>query len=188
MSKCPTHFDVDLFEPHHVSSPSHASLPLLLLKPLSHTTHFIFSKSLSINQLNSEAMTDYRDQQTLQHMKAVAPPKGPSGATHVTALLTLLPLGGTLLCLSGGTLACTLVGFALLTPLFILFSPILVPAGITIGLAVTGFLVSGVLGLASLSALAWIVSYFRRRSGTGRMVMEPLDRARQRVTTPVAGI
>ncbi|KAJ4782547.1 Oleosin [Rhynchospora pubera] len=124
-------------------------------------------------------MADFRDQQALQHMKAVAPPKGPSRASHVTALVTLLPLGGTLLGFSGVTLACTTVGLAVLTPLFILFSPIIVPAVLTVGLAVTGFLVSGALGLAALSAFSWIFSYFRgRRSGPG-LAMEPLERARR---------
>lgn len=132
-------------------------------------------------------MTDLKDHQTLQHMKAVAPPKGPSRASHVTALVTLVPLGGTLLGFSGVTLACTAVSLAVVTPLFILFSPILVPAALTVGLAVTGFLVAGALGLAALSAFAWIYSYFRgRRSGPG-LVMEPLEQARKQARYRVGG-
>jgi Oleosin len=124
-------------------------------------------------------MTDFRDHQTLQHMKAVAPPKGPSRASHVTALVTLLPLGGTLLGFSGATLACTCVGLAIVTPLFILFSPILVPAALTVGLVVTGFLVAGVMGLAALSAFLWIFSYFRGRRSRPLLAREPLERARK---------
>ncbi|KAH7658856.1 Oleosin protein [Dioscorea alata] len=95
-------------------------------------------------------------------MKGILPDKGQGpSASKVLAVATLLPVGGTLLGLSGVTLAGTVLGLAVATPLFLLFSPVLVPAAITIGLAVLGFLTSGAFGLTALSALSWILNYLR---------------------------
>nr|QUV72341.1 oleosin [Anacardium occidentale] len=82
--------------------------------------------------------------------------------TQVLALVTLLPVGGTLLLLSGLTLAGTLIGLAITTPLFVIFSPVLVPAALVIGLAITGFLTSGAFGISALSALSWMANALRR--------------------------
>ncbi|GAA0184886.1 hypothetical protein LIER_32174 [Lithospermum erythrorhizon] len=97
--------------------------------------------------------------------------KSPSG-TQILAVVTLFPLGGALMCLAGLILAGTLIGLAVSTPLFILFSPILVPAVLTIGLAVTGFLTSGAFGITALSSLSWIINYMRGGKGQhiGQMV------------------
>ncbi|XP_072960888.1 oleosin H2-like [Typha angustifolia] len=121
--------------------------------------------------------------QPLQHMegvKGMLQQKGPRAST-VAALAALVPLAGVLLTLSGVTLAGTVVGLAVATPLFILFSPVLVPAAFVVGLAVTGFLASGAFGLTALSALSWIVNYFRGRKGAAGMVMEPVDYAKRRL-------
>ncbi|XP_002273158.4 oleosin H2 [Vitis vinifera] len=87
--------------------------------------------------------------------------KGPS-ASKILAVIALLPLGGTLLLLSGLTFVGSMVGLAVATPLFLLFSPVLVPAAIGIGLAVTGFLSSGALGVTALSSLSWFLNYLRQ--------------------------
>ncbi|KAL3526085.1 hypothetical protein ACH5RR_014457 [Cinchona calisaya] len=89
--------------------------------------------------------------------------KGPS-ATQVLAVVTLLPVGGTLLFLAGLTLAGTLIGLALTTPLFVICSPVLVPAAVLFGLAVTGFLSSGAFGLTGLSSLSWVLNFFRQKA------------------------
>lgn len=96
-------------------------------------------------------------------VKSLLPKNSPS-TSQVLAVVTLLPVGGTLLFLAGITLVGTLIGLAVATPLFIIFSPVLVPAALTIGLAVTGFLGSGAFGLTGLSSLSWVLSYFRQAS------------------------
>ncbi|KAL5713069.1 Oleosin 18.2 kDa-like [Ranunculus cassubicifolius] len=97
-------------------------------------------------------------------IKSMLPERGPS-ASQVVAVITLFPLGGLLLTLAGLTLAGTVIGLAVTTPIFILFSPVLVPAALTIGLAVTGFLTSGAFGLTGMSSLAWILNYLRQVTG-----------------------
>lgn len=86
--------------------------------------------------------------------------RGPT-TSQVLAVLAGLPVGGILLLLAGLTLAGTLTGLAVATPLFVLFSPVLVPATVAIGLAVAGFLTSGVFGLTALSSFSWILNYIR---------------------------
>ena len=66
-------------------------------------------------------------------------------------------MGGFLLLLAG-----TLLGLAVTTPLFVVFSPVLVPAWLTMALAVAGFLTSGAFGNTALSSLSWIINYVRR--------------------------
>lgn len=109
-------------------------------------------------------------------VKSLLPQNGPS-ASQVLAVIMLLPVGGTLLCLAGITLALSLIGLAVTTPLFIIFSPVLVPAFITISLAVTGFLSSGALGLSGLSSLSWVLNYFRKAADT---MPEQLEHAKQK--------
>ncbi|KAK2988750.1 hypothetical protein RJ640_027989 [Escallonia rubra] len=110
-------------------------------------------------------------------VKSLLPQKGPS-AGKVIAVMTLLPVGGSLLGLAGITLVGTLIGLAVATPVFILFSPVLVPAALTIGLALAGFLTSGALGTTALASLSWLVNYLRQATGT---VPEQLDQAKRRM-------
>ncbi|MBA0683427.1 hypothetical protein Goari_025087, partial [Gossypium aridum] len=77
---------------------------------------------------------------------------GPS-TTQVLTVLTLLPIGGTLLALAGLTLTGTVIGLCVATPLFVIFSPVLLPAAIAVFMAVAGFLSSGAFGLTGLSSL-----------------------------------
>ncbi|PPS20119.1 hypothetical protein GOBAR_AA00499 [Gossypium barbadense] len=102
---------------------------------------------------------------------------GPS-TSQVLAVLTLLPIGGTLLALAGLTLAGTVIGLMLATPLFIIFSPVLVPAAIAIAMAVTGFLSSGAFGLTGLSSLSYVLNRLRYATGTEQL---DLDHAKRRV-------
>ncbi|XP_075499659.1 oleosin H1-like [Primulina tabacum] len=101
--------------------------------------------------------------------------KGPT-TSQIIAVVTLLPVTGTLLCLAGITLVGTLIGLAVATPLLVIFSPILVPAVILIGGATTAFLTSGAFGLTGLSSLSWVLSSFRQSTGK-----EPLEYAKQRM-------
>ncbi|XP_038903557.1 oleosin 18.2 kDa-like [Benincasa hispida] len=102
---------------------------------------------------------------------------GPSAST-ILAVVTLVPLGGSLLGLAGLTLAATLFGLAVSTPVFIIFSPILVPAILTIGLAVLAFLTSGAFGLTALSSLTWAFNYLRRATG---FMPDQIDQAKRRM-------
>ncbi|KAJ7974615.1 Oleosin family protein [Quillaja saponaria] len=102
--------------------------------------------------------------------------RGPT-TSQVMAVITGLPVGGTLLGLAGLTFVGTLIGLAVVTPLFILFSPVLVPAALALGLAVTGFLTSGAFGLTALASLSWVMNYIRMTQGT---VPEQLDHAKRR--------
>ncbi|KAI7741133.1 hypothetical protein M8C21_021148 [Ambrosia artemisiifolia] len=88
------------------------------------------------------------------------------------AIIALLPVGGVLLGLASITFIGTLIGLALATPLFIIFSPVIVPAILTIGLAVTGFLASGTFGLTGLSSLSYLLNMVRQAAGS---VPEQMD-------------
>ncbi|KAK9742372.1 hypothetical protein RND81_03G167800 [Saponaria officinalis] len=109
-------------------------------------------------------------------------PNGPS-ASQLIALVTLVPVSGTLLLLAGLTLVGSVIGLAIATPVFILFSPVIVPAALLMALAVTGFLSSGAFGLTGLSALSRITNYLMK---LGQNVPEELDYAKRRVADAVA--
>ncbi|KAL3629191.1 hypothetical protein CASFOL_026413 [Castilleja foliolosa] len=108
-------------------------------------------------------------------VKSLLPQKGPSTA-QILAVITLIPITGTLLALAGLTLAGSLIGLAIATPVFLIFSPVLLPAAILLGGAVTAFLTSGAFGLTGLSSLSWVVNSFRQATG-----QEPLEYAKRRV-------
>ncbi|XP_062168415.1 oleosin Cor a 15 [Alnus glutinosa] len=126
-------------------------------------------------------MADYQQQQQHQQratdaFKGMLPEKGQGpSASKVIAVVTLLPLGGFLLLLAGLTFAGTLIGLALSTPLFVICSPILVPAAIVIGLAITGFLASGAFGITGISSLSWILKNLR-----GTKLPEPMEHVKRR--------
>ncbi|GMJ04272.1 hypothetical protein HRI_004096400 [Hibiscus trionum] len=103
---------------------------------------------------------------------------GPS-TTQVLALLTLLPIGGTLLALAGLTLTGTVIGLTVATPLFVIFSPVLVPAAIAITMAVAGFLASGAFGVTGLSSLSYVFNRLRRATNTEQVDMDWAKRGMQ---------
>ncbi|KAK4282350.1 hypothetical protein QN277_013737 [Acacia crassicarpa] len=105
------------------------------------------------------------------------PEKGLS-TSQIIAILAGVPIGGTLLMLAGFTLMGTLLGLAVTVPLFVLFSPILVPATMVIGLAVAGFLTSGACALTALSSFSWVMNYIRQMQET---TPELLDSAKRRM-------
>ncbi|XP_065879834.1 oleosin H2-like [Euphorbia lathyris] len=101
---------------------------------------------------------------------------GPS-RSQILALVTLLPVSATLLFLAGVTLTGTLIGLAVATPVFVIFSPVIVPAALVIGLAVLGFLTSGAFGITALSSLSWMANYLRRIRGS---LPQQIDQAKRR--------
>ncbi|KAJ0111566.1 hypothetical protein Patl1_02814 [Pistacia atlantica] len=110
-------------------------------------------------------------------VKSLLPRRGPS-ASQVLAVVALLPVGGTLLALAGLTLAGSIIGLLVTTPLFIIFSPVIVPAAIAIGLAVAGFFTSGAFGLTGLTSFSWILNSFRQSTGS---VPDMADQAKRRM-------
>ncbi|KAM1442561.1 hypothetical protein ACFXTO_010534 [Malus domestica] len=54
-------------------------------------------------------------------------PQNGSSASNFLASATLVPVEGTLLLLAGLTLAETIIGLALTTPFFVIFSQVLIP-------------------------------------------------------------
>ncbi|XP_071703484.1 oleosin-like [Rutidosis leptorrhynchoides] len=103
--------------------------------------------------------------------------QGPS-SSKVMAIMALLPVGAILLGLAGITLVGTVIGLAVATPLFIIFSPVIVPAVLTIGLAVTGFLTSGTFGLTGLSSLSYLVSMLRQSAPS---IPEQMDYVKEKI-------
>ncbi|KAL1203388.1 Oleosin 20.3 kDa [Cardamine amara subsp. amara] len=107
--------------------------------------------------------------------------RGPS-SNQVLSLIIGVPVGGTLLALAGLTLAGSVIGLLVSIPLFLLFSPVIVPAALTIGLAATAILASGLFGLTGLSSVSWVLNYIR---GTTESVPEQLDYAKRRMADAV---
>ena len=99
--------------------------------------------------------------------------------------LTATTLGATLLFLSGLTLTGTVIALIMATPLMVLFSPILVPAGIVIFLVITGLLFSGGCGVAAITALSWIYNYMQGKHPLGA---DQLDYARNKLASTARGM
>ncbi|EYU20173.1 hypothetical protein ABFS82_06G052000 [Erythranthe guttata] len=116
------------------------------------------------HQMMGMGMGGHQHQQPRSHQMVKA-------ATAVTA-------GGSLLVLSGLTLAGTVVALTIATPLLVIFSPVLVPAAITIFLLGSGFLASGGFGVAALSVMSWIYRYVTGKHPVGA---DQLDTARTKL-------
>lgn len=102
-------------------------------------------------------------------------------AKGVTAVAT----GGSLLVLSGLTMAGTVILLTIATPLLVIFSPVLVPAAIAVALIGSGFLASGGLGVAALSVLAWMYKYLAGKHPVGA---DQIDQARARIAAKARDI
>lgn len=81
-------------------------------------------------------------------------------STQVVGFLTLVITGGILLLLSGLTLTATVMGLIFFSPLIILSSPIWVPAGTVLFVAIGGVLSMSGFGLSFLAGLSWIYKYY----------------------------
>ncbi|KAJ8449072.1 hypothetical protein Cgig2_004127 [Carnegiea gigantea] len=120
-----------------------------------------------------------KGQEAVDSFKSFLHEKAPS-TSQVIALVTLFPVGAFLLFLAGLALTGSVLGLAVTAPLFVIFSPVIVPAALTIGLAVTGFLASGAFGITGLSAFSWIVT--RRAREMARDVGQKTKEAGQEVS------
>ncbi|KAK8509245.1 hypothetical protein V6N12_018328 [Hibiscus sabdariffa] len=99
---------------------------------------------------------------------------------QVAKFMTASTLGATLLFLSGLTLTGTVLALIMATPLIVIFSPVLVPAGITLFLVISGFLFSGGCGVAAITALSWMYNYVQGKHPFGA---DQLDYARNKLAS-----
>lgn len=99
---------------------------------------------------------------------------------QVVKAATAVTAGGSLLVLSGLTLAGTVIALTVATPLLVIFSPVLVPAVITVALLTMGFLASGGFGVAAVTVLSWIYRYVTGKHPPGA---EQIDHARMKLAS-----
>ncbi|GJU49881.1 oleosin 1 [Tanacetum coccineum] len=85
---------------------------------------------------------------------------------------TKITIGSSLILLSGLTFVGTVFGLILITPLFVIFSPVLVSAVIAVFVLATGFFISGVLGFAGVAALVWLYIYVTDKHPIGANLLD----------------
>ncbi|KAM7491781.1 hypothetical protein LguiA_034702 [Lonicera macranthoides] len=124
------------------------------------------------------ADTRYQYQQHQPHQ--LHPPHPPS--RQIVKAATAVTAGGSLLVLSGLTLAGTVIALTVATPLLVIFSPVLVPAAVTLFLIFSGFLASGGFGVAAVTVLSWIYRYMTGRKPPGS---DQLEQAKLKLTGKV---
>uniref|UniRef100_A0ACD5V5F2 Uncharacterized protein n=1 Tax=Avena sativa TaxID=4498 RepID=A0ACD5V5F2_AVESA len=93
--------------------------------------------------------------------------------------------GGSMLVLSGLILAGTVVALTVATPVLVIFSPVIVPACITLALMAAGFVTSGGLGIAALSVFSWMYKYLTGKHPPGA---DQLDHAKARLASKARDI
>lgn len=103
-----------------------------------------------------------------------------SVATQIVKAVSATTAGGSMLLLSGLTLAGTVIALTIATPLLVIFSPVLVPAAIAVFLIASGFVASGGFGVAALSVLSWMYKYLTGKQPPGA---EQIDQARARIAS-----
>ncbi|KAG8390226.1 hypothetical protein BUALT_Bualt01G0061800 [Buddleja alternifolia] len=104
--------------------------------------------------------------------------KQPPRSHQVVKAATAATAGGSLLVLSGLTLAGTVIALTIATPLLVIFSPVLVPAVITTFVLGSGFLASGGFSVAAISVLSWIYRYVTGKHPIGA---DQLDTAKDKL-------
>ncbi|VFQ78888.1 unnamed protein product [Cuscuta campestris] len=82
-------------------------------------------------------------------------------STQLVGILTLLVSGGILLLLTGLTLTATVLGLIFFAPLIIISSPVWVPVGAVLFVAVAGFLSACGFGVAAAVMASWLYRYLR---------------------------
>ncbi|KAF8702892.1 hypothetical protein HU200_032728 [Digitaria exilis] len=98
---------------------------------------------------------------------------------------TAATAGGSMLVLSGLILAGTVIALTVATPVLVIFSPVLVPAAITLALMAAGFVTSGGLGVAALSVFSWMYKYLTGKHPPGA---DQLDHAKARLASKARDI
>ncbi|KAF6146122.1 hypothetical protein GIB67_015560 [Kingdonia uniflora] len=129
-----------------------------------------------------------RDRQILQHQQLQQQQQhqqqqhqgGQKGGMQLAKAATAVTAGGSFMILSGLTLVGTVIALTLATPLLVLFSPVLVPAGIALMVLLGGFLASGGFGVAAVTTLAWMYKYVK---GSHPVGADQLDHARMKLAS-----
>ncbi|KAE9619217.1 hypothetical protein Lal_00047680 [Lupinus albus] len=98
--------------------------------------------------------------------------------TQLAKVATAVTTGGSLLIFSGLILSATIIGLTIVTPLFVIFSPVLVPTVISVALLSLGFLASGAFGVAAITVLTWLYRYV---SGNHPVGADQLETARHKL-------
>ncbi|KAH8513128.1 hypothetical protein H0E87_006428 [Populus deltoides] len=93
---------------------------------------------------------------------------------QVVKATTAVTTGGSLLVASSLTFTATVILLTVATPLLVIFSPVIVPAVITVYLLLMGFLASGGFGVTGIAVMSWIYRYVTGRHPPGA---EQLDQA-----------
>ncbi|CAA7038958.1 unnamed protein product [Microthlaspi erraticum] len=119
-----------------------------------------------------------RDQYGLQYRDQYGRGGDYSKSRQIAKAATAVTAGGSLLVLSSLTLVGTVIALTVATPLLVIFSPILVPALITVALIVTGFLSSGGFGIAAITVFSWMYKY---ATGEHPQGSDRLDSARMKL-------
>ncbi|KAK7343969.1 hypothetical protein VNO77_13125 [Canavalia gladiata] len=112
-----------------------------------------------------------------QHLRQY-PNEQQNRSTQIVKAATAVTAGGSLLIMAGLILSATIIALTIVTPLFVIFSPVLVPAVITVVLLSMGFLASGGFGVAAITVLAWIYQYITGKHPPGA---DQLDTARHKL-------
>ncbi|CAN4086749.1 unnamed protein product [Withania somnifera] len=99
-------------------------------------------------------------------------------SSQLVGFLTLIISGGILLLLTGLTLTTMILGLIFFTPLVLISSPIWIPVGTVLFIAIAGFLCVCGFGVATLATLSWLYRYFRGFHPPGS---DRLDYARSRI-------
>ncbi|KAM0836621.1 hypothetical protein ACQ4PT_062203 [Festuca glaucescens] len=98
---------------------------------------------------------------------------------------TAATAGGSMLVLSALILAGTVIALTVATPVLVIFSPVIVPAGIALALMAAGFVTSGGLGIAALSVFSWMYKYLTGKHPPGA---DQLDHAKARLASKARDI
>ncbi|KAL6006878.1 hypothetical protein ACLOJK_032374 [Asimina triloba] len=99
-------------------------------------------------------------------------------SAQAMGFLTLVTSGGILLLLTGLALAVPALAFVFFTPLIILLSPVWVPAGAVLFVAIAGLLSMCVFGVVGLAGASWTYKYARGWHPPGS---DRVDYARSRI-------
>ncbi|KAI5083710.1 hypothetical protein GOP47_0003453, partial [Adiantum capillus-veneris] len=143
-----------------------------LFPALSSHKHTPQLTNLSLSLCASMAQQHARDQ--ARYAGDQARQMGEQTREHAHGLLHRLkehspgPLGWLGIIVGGGILATiTVISLIVLTPVFIFFSPILVPLGFVLFLCAAGLLTAGGAALATVTAISWVYKYFKGRHPPG---------------------
>lgn len=82
-------------------------------------------------------------------------------STQLVGFATLVISGGILLLLTGLTLTATVLGLIFFAPMILISSPIWVPLGTLLFIAIAGFLSFFGFGVTAAAAAYWMYRYFR---------------------------